>query len=84
MVVSQEGRTALIWAAMKGHTKIFKALIAKGADKDAKEKVRRRHSVSTGERANDQRMCGTGLRDLALQGVSVPCTVPVVFVTGTN
>jgi hypothetical protein len=84
MAVSQEDRTALIWAAMNGNTEAVEALIKEGADKDAKEKVRRRHCVSTGERANDQRMCGTGLRDLALQGVSVPCTVPVVFVTGTN
>ena len=49
MFVSQEGRTALIWAAMNGHTEAVKALIEKGADVNATEKVRHRHSVSTGE-----------------------------------
>jgi ankyrin repeat protein len=47
MVAPQEGRTALIWAAMKGKAELVKALIANGADVKAKEKVRRRHSVST-------------------------------------
>jgi ankyrin repeat protein len=42
MFVSQEGRTALIWAAMNGHTEVVKALIEKSTDVDAKEKVRSR------------------------------------------
>jgi ankyrin repeat protein len=54
MVVSQEDRTALMWAAMKGHTDVFKALIENGADVNAKEKVRSRYNTVVG--ANDQRM----------------------------
>ncbi len=42
-----------MWAAMKGHTEAVEALIEKGADVSATEKVRRRHSVSTGEEMND-------------------------------
>jgi ankyrin repeat protein len=61
LFVSQEGRTALMWAAMNGHTEAVKALIDKGADKDATEKVRRRCCAIAGERANDQRMFGRGL-----------------------
>jgi hypothetical protein len=38
----------MIWAAMNGHTEVVKALIEKGADVDAKEKVGRRCCVSTG------------------------------------
>jgi ankyrin repeat protein len=49
MFVSQEGKTALIWAAIFGHTAVVEALIEKGAYMNATEKVRRRHSVSTGE-----------------------------------
>jgi ankyrin repeat protein len=45
MVVSQEGRTALIWAAVKGHTEVVKALIEGDADVEAKEKVSRSHCV---------------------------------------
>jgi hypothetical protein len=48
-VVSQDGRAALMWAAINGHAAVVKALIEKGADMNATEKVRRRHSVSTGE-----------------------------------
>jgi ankyrin repeat protein len=54
MFVSQEDRTALMWAAMKGHTDVFKALIKEGADVNAKEKVRSRYNTVVG--ANDQRM----------------------------
>jgi ankyrin repeat protein len=53
MFVSQEGRTALMCAARDGYTQVVKALIENGADVDAKEKVRRRCCVSTGEGAND-------------------------------
>ena len=53
IAVSQEGRTALMWAAKNGHTEVVKALIEKGADMKATEKVRRRHYVSTGEGMND-------------------------------
>jgi Ni2+-binding GTPase involved in maturation of urease and hydrogenase len=49
MFVSQEGKTALIWAATRGHKEVVKALIAKKALVDAKQKVRLRYSVSTGE-----------------------------------
>jgi hypothetical protein len=35
-----------------------------GADVDAKEKVRRRNSVSRGEGADEQRMFGTALLEL--------------------
>jgi ankyrin repeat protein len=56
MYVSQEDRTALIWAAMNGHTEVVKALIEKGADLDAKEKVRCRCCVSTEEGANNERI----------------------------
>jgi ankyrin repeat protein len=38
----QEGRTALIWAAVQQHTDVVNALIEKGADMNAKEKVRLR------------------------------------------
>jgi ankyrin repeat protein len=38
-----------MWAAMIGHTAVVEALIEKGADMNATEQVRRRHSVSTGE-----------------------------------
>jgi hypothetical protein len=48
MFVSQEGRTALIWAAMNGHTEVVKALIEGRANVEAKEKVRCRRCVSTG------------------------------------
>ena len=42
-----------MWAAMAGHTEVVKALIETGAEMNATEKVRRRHSVSTGEGMND-------------------------------
>jgi ankyrin repeat protein len=38
-----------MWAVMSGHTEVVEALIEKGADMNATEKVRSRHSVSTGE-----------------------------------
>jgi ankyrin repeat protein len=63
MFVSQEDRTALMWAAMNGHTEAVKALIENGADVDAKETVRRRYIFDTGVGANDKRIFGTGLRD---------------------
>jgi ankyrin repeat protein len=53
MIVSQDGRTALMWASMNGHTAVVEALIENGADMNATEKVRRRHTVSTGEGMND-------------------------------
>ena len=42
-----------MWAAMNGHTEVVEALVEKGADMKATEKVRRRRSVSTGEEMND-------------------------------
>jgi ankyrin repeat protein len=42
MLVSQEDRTALMWAAINGHTDVINALIEKGAYVNAKEKVRLR------------------------------------------
>jgi ankyrin repeat protein len=42
-----------MWAAKSGHTEVVEALIEKDADMNATEKVRRRHSVSTGEGMND-------------------------------
>jgi ankyrin repeat protein len=68
VTVSQEGRTALMWAAIKGHKEIVKALIGKVADVEAKEKVRSRYCVITGTGSNDQRMFGTGLCDLGATG----------------
>jgi ankyrin repeat protein len=53
MFVLQKGRTALIWAAVNGHTEVVKALIEKGADMNAKEGVRHTYSVSRGEGVND-------------------------------
>jgi ankyrin repeat protein len=44
---------ALMWAAQNGHTEVVKALIEKGSDVNATEKVRSRHSVSTREGMND-------------------------------
>jgi ankyrin repeat protein len=55
MFVSQVGRTALIWAAMNGHTEVVKALIEKGADMNAEEWVRLTYSVNRGEGANGLR-----------------------------
>ena len=52
-IVSQEGRTALMWAAKNGHTEVVEALIEGDADVKATETVRRRHSVSTGEGMTD-------------------------------
>ena len=37
---SQDGWTALIWAAWNGHTECVRLLIDAGADKDAKDQVR--------------------------------------------
>ena len=85
MYVSQEGRTALIWAAINGHKEAVEALIKKGADKDATEKVRRRYCVITGEQANMTKAClGPDCLIFALQGVSVPCTLPLALVTRAN
>jgi ankyrin repeat protein len=38
--VSQMDYTALMWAALNGHMEVVKALIEKGADMNAKGKVR--------------------------------------------
>ena len=38
-----------MWAAVNGHTEVVEALIEKGADMNATEKVKRRHFVSTGD-----------------------------------
>jgi hypothetical protein len=70
MFVSQEDRTALIWAAMSGRTEVFKVLIEGLADVDAKEKVRRRYNIGKG--ANNQRMLGSGLRNLGATGRKCP------------
>jgi hypothetical protein len=72
MFISQEDRTALMWAAMNGHTEAVKALVKNGADVDAKEKVRSRCCVSTGVGGNDRRMFGTGLPDLGATGRECP------------
>jgi hypothetical protein len=62
-----------MWAAMNGHTDVVQALIANGADVGAKEKVSSSYCVSTGVvRANDERMFGTGLRDLGATGRKCP------------
>ena len=39
MCCDQNGRTALIWAAARGHTETAQALIALGADIEAKDNV---------------------------------------------
>jgi hypothetical protein len=87
MSVPQEGRTALIWAAMNGQTEVVKALIEKSTDVDAKEKVRSKNCVSTEFGANDQRlgMFGAGLLDLVATGRKCPmhCSC-ALFVTVTN
>ena len=36
----QDGRTALLYTSAKGHSAVVEALLAKGADKEAKTKVR--------------------------------------------
>jgi ankyrin repeat protein len=59
MFLSQDGRTALIWAAMNGHTEAVKALMEGRADVEAKEKVRSRSCASTVAGGNDQRFFGT-------------------------
>jgi hypothetical protein len=88
MFVSQEGRTALMWAVMNGKAEVAKALIENGADLKAKEKVRSRYCVITGSRANDQGIFGTGLRDLGATGRECPmycsCGLCAVFVTETT
>jgi hypothetical protein len=61
-----------MWAAMNGHTEVVDDLIKKDADVNAMEKVRHRYSVITGLGANDQRMFGTGLRDLGAIGRKCP------------
>jgi ankyrin repeat protein len=38
-----------MWAAKNGHTEVVEALIEKGADINITEKVRHRHSISTGD-----------------------------------
>jgi hypothetical protein len=68
MFVLQEGRTALIWASINGHTEAVKALIEKGADVDAKDKVRRRYCVGTGVGTNDQRLEEKIFRNIEIQG----------------
>ena len=83
MFVSQEDRTALMWAAMNGHTAVVKALIEKGADLNATEKVRRRHYVSTGDEGMTKECFGPYCPTFSLQGVSVPLPVSVAFVTRT-
>jgi ankyrin repeat protein len=42
-----------MWAAIMERTAVVKALIEKGADMNATEKVRSRHSVRTGEGMTD-------------------------------
>jgi hypothetical protein len=86
MFVPQVGRTALIWAAMNGHTEVVKALIEKGADVNAEEWVRLTYSVSTEEKANDQRIHGAGLPDLGdcATGSKCPMHLFCALVTWTN
>jgi hypothetical protein len=74
-------------AAENGHTEVVLALIVNNAGVNAKNLVRLRYYVSTGEGASDQRRTrmGTGLLDLSaavLQEVCVPCPAqaPVIFV----
>ena len=44
--VSQNGDTTLIWASVKGHLEVVKALLAAGADKEAMDGVSARgHGV---------------------------------------
>ena len=40
IVVIQDGRTALIWASMQGHTAVVELLLQHGADVNTKKKVR--------------------------------------------
>jgi hypothetical protein len=81
--VSQEDSTALIWAAKNGHAQVVTALIENGADVEATEKVRHRFSGHEKKRHEKERMTkecvGPDCSILALQGVSLPCTFPVVL-----
>jgi ankyrin repeat protein len=79
MVVSQGGRTALIWAAMNGHEEVVKALIENGVDMRTKEKVRRKCLSVQGLERMTEVCLGPDCAFSALQGVSVPCTVPMVL-----
>jgi hypothetical protein len=72
-------RTALTWAAEKGHTEVAKALIEAGADVNAKDKVRGRYLS-----VQDKILCQCCTMECtliftvatALDGECVPCTVP--------
>jgi hypothetical protein len=62
---------------MNGKTEVVEALIEHGADVKAKEKVRRRHCVSTGVGQMTKECLGPDCVILAPQGVSVSSSLPV-------